>query len=724
VRFGGRDAAIASGALLLAGLVIACGGGGPDAPAEYVGAAECAACHAEATTAWFGSDHDRAMEVADPATVLPPAGSGLRFAGGETRLERDGEGYRLVTPGPDGEPATYPVPYVFGVDPLQQFLVPLPGGALHAHTAAWDSRPDSVGGGTWFHLQPDSDGTWDDPLHWTRRFYNWNRQCAECHSTDVRRNFDRETLTYATTWEEIDVACEACHGPGSLHVAWARDGADPGRPDGLVTDLADTWQWLREPGDSVAVRQPAVPASEQLAVCAPCHSRRAPLTEGYRPGEPFADTHHLSLLEEGLYHVDGSLLDEVYVFGSFLQSRMHRAGVVCSDCHEPHSLSLKADGNTLCGRCHDPAVFDAPAHHFHKPDTEGAACVSCHMPATVYMEVDPRRDHSFRIPRPDLAALLGFPEPCTGCHADRTPDWAANEIRARSGPDALDRPSFAAALEAAREGRPGAGDALARLALDPEQPGIARATALSLLDASVPGAREAWRAGTRDPDPLVRRGALEGLQQAPFPERLALAPPLLDDPRRDVRMEAASTLNPVPRPALSPDQRRRLDTALGAHDSLLALHGDRGELHTGAGFRHAERGELEEAEAAYREAIRVDPDYVPAAVNLADLLGRQGREDEAEAVLREALVRTPIQADLHHALGLSLVRQRRYEEAEMELREAARLAPRRARYVFVHAVALEALGRLDEARAVLDTALAERPWLEDLAALRDRLGIR
>ena len=723
MRFGPRAGVMPAGILVAAALLAACSRE-ETGPAEYVGAAACAACHGVETAAWVDSHHDLAMDVATPATVLPPAGSGLEFRGGVTRLERDGEEYRLVTPGPDGAPATYPVPYVFGVDPLQQFLVPLPDGSLHAHTAAWDSRPDSVGGQTWFSLQPDGDGSYADPLHWTRRFYNWNRQCAECHSTDVHRNYDLATGIYATTWEEIDVACEACHGPGSRHVAWAETGAKPDRPNGIVTDLVDSWTWNRGPGDSTATRDPAVPASEQLAVCAPCHSRRAPLAEGFRPGEPFADTHHLSLLEEGLYHADGSPLDEVYVYGSFLQSRMYRAGVVCSDCHDSHSLALRAEGNALCGRCHDPAVFDVPAHHFHETGTPGAACVDCHMPATVYMEVDARREHAFRVPRPDLTETLGTPEPCTGCHTDRTPAWAAEEIRRRSGADALDRTTFAPALEAAREGRPGAGRALVGVAGDPDQPAIARATALSLLDTSVPGAREAWRNAVLDPDPLVRRGALEGLQGAPFPERLALAPPLLDDPRRDVRMEAATVLNPVPRESLSPAQRASLDAALAAHDTLLALHGDRGELHSAAGFRHLERGETAQAEAAYREALRVDPDYVPAAVNLSDLLGRLGRENDAQEVLGAALERNPVQADLHHALGLSLVRQKRYAEAEEEFREAARLAPRRSRYVLVHALSLEALDRVPEARAVLDAALAERPWLEDLAALRDQLADR
>src|SRR5262249_38939425 len=171
---------------------------------------------------------------------------------------------------------------------------------------------------------------------------------------------------------------------------------------------------------------------------------------------------------------------EVYEYGSFIQSRMFRAGVTCSDCHEPHGLRLRADGNAVCAQCHLPAKFDTAAHHHHAPATEAARCVSCHMPSRTYMLVDPRRDHSFRVPRPDLSAAIGTPNACSGCHRNQPPRWAADWIGRWYGPSSPSRRAhFAPALDAGRRGLLTASKDLAALVSDPAQPAIARATALA-----------------------------------------------------------------------------------------------------------------------------------------------------------------------------------------------------------------------------------------------------
>jgi len=710
--------------LALALLFSACGpeAKAPDAATssaaapDWVGAARCAGCHARETAAWRGSHHDRAME--EPAARLGDfADARFEQPGSATRFfERDDRAF-VNTAGPDGRLADFEVAYTFGFTPLQQVLLPLPGGRLQALSVAWDARAREAGGQRWYSLYPDEVVPPGDVLHWTMPSQNWNGGCAECHSTNLRKGYDLASDAYRTTWSDLDVACEACHGPGSRHVAWAEGGAPPGEP-GLTVRLGDEpGRWLRAEGEAIARREPPLRRHVELEVCAPCHARRSQLREGRMAGEPFLDTHRPALLEPGLYEADGQIRGEVYELGSFLQSRMYAAGVVCSDCHEPHGLALRAESNVLCGQCHSPAAFDTPAHHRHAPGSAAAACASCHMPARTYMGVDVRHDHSFRVPRPDLSVALGTPNACTDCHAGETARWAAAAAlrwfpAGRSG-----APHFAAALHSGREGLIGAEPALRLLAGDAAQPAIARATALTLLTApDLPATADAIRGGLGDADPLVRLGALvaaEGLEPS---ARLAAAKPLLADPLLAVRSDAARVLADVPPELWSPPERSRLAAALAEYRAAQAVTADRAEAHVNLGGLAARQGDLDAARAAYETALRLRPWFVPAYANLADLERMAGREDAAEAALRQALVAAPEQPEPHFALGLLLVRTGRRDEALAELARAAALAPENGRFALALALALDERGQRERALATLEAALARRPGDRDLRA--------
>ena len=508
----------------------------PAAPATFVGGAKCASCHPKEAEAYRASDHARAMEPATPQTVLGNFDQArVTHRGVTSTFFRRGETFLVRTDGPDGKPAEFEIAYTFGADPLQQYLIPFPDGRLQALGLAWDTRPRSHGGQRWFHLYPGVTLRPGDPLHWTGREQTWNYQCAECHSTNLRKGYDLATNRYQTTWAELTVSCEECHGPGSAHVAWAetRPAGAPRPPPGatgLVVRLGrgDGAWVIKDTARGIAEWTGPPRSGAELEVCARCHARRRPIVDPHPYGRPFLDTHVPALLEPGLYHADGQTLGEVYEWGSFVQSRMHRAGVTCSDCHEPHRAALRAAGNAVCAQCHLPARFDTPAHHHHRADTEAARCVSCHMPAQTHMGVDPRRDHSFRVPRPDLSVTLGTPNACTGCHRARPPQWAADRIRAWGGPAHTASPGFAPALDAARRRRPEAGPALAALAGDPSQPGIARATALARFP-EFPHASmgPAVESALRDPDALVRMAALRAVEALPSDRRGAAgrAPP-------------------------------------------------------------------------------------------------------------------------------------------------------------------------------------------------------
>lgn len=718
----------------LAGLTSGCaaqesGGGGSyddgtgDPTATFVGREVCASCHADETELWEDSHHDLSMQPASNETILGDF-SGVtitQFGITSTFLEQNSQ-FIVQTEGPDGILQDYPVVYTFGVDPLQQYLVEFPGGRLQALSLAWDSRSADAGGQRWFHLYPDEQIAPDDPLHWTSPNQNWNYMCAECHSTNIDKNFRLAENRYETTWAEVDVSCESCHGPASAHVSWARALSDGELrreipSSGLTLSLKDkppaAWVFDMEAG--VAERTPPRDSRIEIETCARCHSRRSALTDEYVYGRPLMDSHRPALLDSSLYHPDGQVLDEVYVYGSFLQSKMFAAGVTCSDCHDPHSLKVRGTGNAICAGCHLPAKFDVPSHHFHKVDSPGARCVECHMPATQYMVVDPRRDHSIRIPRPDLSISLATPNACNICHADQSNQWSTDAIEGWYGPDHTPAPHFGTAIHAGRQGLPGAAEALRRLADNPVIPPIVRATAFSLLERNfTPESLFVSRRALTDPDPLVRAAAVSTLGLVQTEARSELVVPLLTDPVRAVRLEAARVLAGVPLDRLSDSQRVTLTRTLEEYRVSQLTNADRAETHLNLGVLAVQLGRYDDAEGAYRTALRIDSGFVAAHLNLADLYRQQGREAEGEKVLRDALAVTEEPAHVEHSLGLLLVRQGRLPEALQALRSAAERRPDLSRYVYVYGVALQSSGNVPGALEVLSTAHERHPEDRDL----------
>lgn len=690
-------------------------------PVAYVGRDVCAACHADAAARYAGSDHDRAIEAPTPASVLGDfSGVTFRHDGVASRFLQRGDSFFVRTPGPDGVARDYAVRYTFGYRPLQQYLVETERGRLQALTTAWDTER-----GRWFTLYPGDTLRAGEALHWTGAAMNWNYMCADCHSTALRKGYDPATDTYHTTWAELDVSCEACHGPGAEHVAWARDGT--AGPD------ADA-----DPAYGLARLDAQGP---QLDACAPCHSRRRPLTGAFDAGAAFLDHFEPQVLEAGLYFADGQIDDEVYVYGSFLQSKMHAAGVTCTDCHDPHTTRVREPGNALCTACHAAADYDTADHLRHAAGTDGARCVDCHMPARTYMVVDPRRDHSLRVPRPDLTADLGTPNACNGCHADETAAWAAAWVERWYGPRAADEaPHFAYALDRARRGAPGADVDLARLIGDVRRAGIVRATALDALAGyQTAEARQATRSALIDPDPLVRAAALRAAERLAPDAVEAHAPALLADTLRLIRTEAARVLALAgrARPGSRLADDPRLAEALAEYRATQATVADQPAAHLNLGALAEALGAPDDAEAAYRTALRLDSTFAAAHVNLAVLYNaRRAAADpararrlraDAERHLRRAVRHAPELAQAHYALGLLLGETAAtMPEAAAHLAEAARLTPDDPRAAYNAGLAYQHLGQTDEAERHLLAAhrlAPEQPdYLDVLSILYAQQG--
>ena len=692
---------------------------------HYVGRDQCAACHAEETARWAGSHHDLAMQEATDASVLGDFNdTSFEQFGVVSRFYRKDGAFMVRTDGPDGELQDYPIEYTFGVFPLQQYLVAFPGGRLQALDIAWDSRPEEEGGQRWIHLHPDDPVPHDDVLHWTGPNLNWNYMCADCHSTNLRKGYEARSNSYDTTWSEIDVSCEACHGPGSAHLQWAEaheKGEPSDLPDmGLSVRLDERVgvAWSIDPAMGKATRSQPRTTTKEIQVCARCHSRRSQMTDAVTAGQPFLDAFRPALLTEGLYYSDGQIQDEVYVWGSLLQSKMYQAGITCSDCHDPHAADLRLPGDSVCYQCHPSDRYATKSHHFHPEDSTGASCVECHMPSTNYMVVDARHDHSFRVPRPDQSVAIGTPNACNRCHADQSAQWAADQVSTWYGKAPEGFEHYALGLHAARLELPGAGPLLQKIAADAAQPAIVRATALQALGAYPDATMLSMvQQGLAAEDPLERLGSLGALASVGPAQRL-LAASLLWDDLKAVRIEAARLLASVPDEQLPEQVRDQRARATQEYISVQQFNAERPEAQVNLGTLYVDQGRYQDAELAYREAIRLQPRFIPAYVNMAQMLSQRGREHEADGLLRYGLKRNPEGADLHHALGLSLVRQKKLDDAFPLLAKAAELAPKNARYGYVYAVALQSKGQTGEAIAVLDKVHQRRPGdIDTLSAL-------
>jgi predicted CXXCH cytochrome family protein len=691
------------------------------ATAAFVGSGTCVECHQTEAKRWRASHHAQAMSTADASSVLGNFDDvGFDYYGVRSRFFRKDGKFLVETDGPDGKPATFEVKYTFGVYPLQQYLIEFPDGRVQALSIAWDSRPKEKGGQRWFHLYPNEDIKHDDILHWTKLNQNWNFMCAECHSTGVKKNYDAANDRFSTTFAEISVGCETCHGHGSRHVAWARDqlrwwpfGKHEDRSQGLMVRFderrAVAWHQDTTSGNPRRNVAPAI-LRKEVETCGLCHALRAEFSEDWVPGRWLSDTHAVSELTRGHYYADGQMQDEVYNYGSFKQSKMFAAGVTCSDCHDPHDDQLKVSGDGVCLQCHAVDKFATASHRHHEAVAPTVPCASCHMPARTYMVVDPRHDHSLRVPRPDLSVKLGTPNACNNCHTDKSPEWAAAAVESWHGPNRKGFQNYAAAFYTSWSDQPSAAELLAVVAGDKDAPAFARASTLTDLAPSLSpsNANLAW-AGLQDADPMVRIGALNMLESAPPGQVWPLASPLLSDSSRGVRIRAVSLLAAVQLANQPASDRERFERAATEFVDAQRFNADRPESRSALGSFFAKRGRPGDAETEYKAALRLSPQYAPAAVNLADLYRTLGREADGESLLRTALTTSAQDAGLHHALGLALVRLKRADDALDELRRAAELDPSQARYDYVYAIALHSAGHVGEAITELKENLARHP---------------
>lgn len=662
---------------------------------QFVGVETCASCHAAETEEWLNSHHDLAMKPAEAEYMLGDFENTIfRHKGDTYRFFKDNDQYKVEAPGPDGQPGEYTISYTFGWTPLQQYLIDFGKGKYQALNIAWNSVEDE-----WFALNPEEDIVHGDWLHWTGGAMNWNTMCADCHSTNLKQNYFPEADSFHTTWSEINVGCEACHGAGGDHVAFMHsDEASQATLDRIREDLKLTGASTQD---------------QILNQCASCHSLREKLTPVYPHDGEYLDHYHPNLPHPDAYFPDGQIRDEVYVFASFLQSKMYKEGVRCNDCHNPHTLELhlSVEDNQLCMQCHEPKYND-PGHHFHEVETKGAQCISCHMPGRYYMEVDFRHDHSFRVPRPDLSVRFGSPNACNDCHQDKSAEWAARAVEKWHGEERPEHHSETWLL--ADSIGSGAIPELTRLLQDTSQNAIVRATtAWYLGQFPAPENAEILARYLQDSSAMVRSSAIRAIANLPEEMRNVNIQVAFADPVRSVRIGAARARPEWTPMDVSSNIRPYLTRAREEYREYLLINQyfPAGQMNLGLFYESS--GKTQKAIEAYEAALRKDGYFNAARMNLAFLYNQTGQNQNAYDLFQKVIRQEPDFGPAHYYLALLKAEQDDIKGALPHFEQAARLMPDNGRVRYNWAISLQTLQLPEEAEKVYRSALRIEPGNPD-----------
>ncbi len=702
---------------------------------QYVGEEACQACHSKEFQEWQGSHHDLAMQEANESTVLGDFNQ-IHFIkdGITTTFFKQKNNFMVNTDNAQGQLQDYKIAYTFGVYPLQQYMVKFPQGKVQVLDIAWDSRSKEQGGQRWFSLHPNDTVIAGDVLHWTGPNLNWNYMCADCHSTNLKKNYNALNDHYDTQWDSINVSCEACHGPASEHLNWAKleQKERENKENGLTLHLSQKEKndWIINPKTGIAQKRLSSnthvePHVEEVELCAKCHSRRSQLDDTFIPGDNFRDHYLPSLLTDDLYFSDGKMKDEVYVYGSFAQSKMYKVGVRCSDCHNSHTLDRKAEGDIVCQQCHLATQYATLKHHFHEEQSTGASCIACHMPARTYMGVDERNDHSFRIPRPDLAESLATPDACTLCHKDQNSQWATKSIQKWYGKIPVGYQQFGPVLQALDQQQKEALQLMYGVLME-ETPDIAKATLVGFLGfypsrQTLMTSLQMLRSKSAD----VRRQALQTLQNFPLQNTIGEIYKTLNDPVKIVRIEAARILSTIPKGSLNKEQALLIESVTEEYRQSLVFLSERPESQLALAQLSVQSGQFQQANAEFKHALLLQKQYLPSYINYAQFLQRQGKETEAYTILKSGLKENNKAAVLHHALGLWYIRNQEKQKGIDALKIAVDLEPDNANYQYIYAVAISETSLTDTIKIlekILQTQSGNMQVLMALSSYYKQLG--
>ena len=659
---------------------------------HFLGDQKCKECHESEYKAWKGSHHDKAMQIAIDTTILGDFDNVKFTSQGVTShfFKRDSE-YFVNTEGPDGDYHDYKIEYTYGIEPLQQYIVKFPNGHLQCLRTAWDTEKSE-----WFDLYPDFKVVHFEWLHWSRGGLNWNTMCSDCHSTNVRKNYNQENHSYNTKYTLINVSCEACHGPGKAHVE-------------LASKQGSNYKNL---GDLKMTSK--IESKELVDQCARCHMRREQISSHFNFEGSMLDHYFPELLNTRTYHPDGQILDEVYVYGSFMQSKMYQNNVSCNDCHNSHSLKLKFDGNRLCLQCHIPETYNTPSHHFHEMDTEASQCVNCHMTGKYYMVNDFRRDHSFRVPRPDLSIKYGTPNACIGCHEDKDNEWAWEQFKKNHGEPK--NKHFSDLLAPGLLGDEHGLEALQELVSDTIYPEITRASAVRGMENYLhSNSISSLINFLNDDSPLVRGAALDVLGNIEVSqEYLINLLPLLEDKKRSVRVKVFFALSAFDELLIPEEHKETYGKVKKEFEIYLNSISDFVGGRIKRANYHLKKGDLDAAIRGYESAIELDGINNLARTTLANLYYRNGQIEEAEKAFKTIIEQEPEYGPTYYSYGLLLAEINKIPEAIEQLTIATSYMPENTRVYYNLSLLYDKINDLKKAESTVVKGLKQNTNSEDL----------
>ncbi len=611
---------------------------------EFIGNASCAECHQKEFSDWKNSHHDKAMMIANDSTVLGNFNNVVLQRKGQThKFYKKNNDFYVFTDSENGKMKEYKIKYTFGFTPIQQYLVDFGKGHLQVLALTWDDLKKE-----WFYMADEvyknQSVTHENWLHWTNQAQNWNGMCAECHSTNLKKNYDIKTDAYQTTWSEINVSCEACHGPASEHLKWTKSQDKEWHNYGFQRDL--------NPIDN----------KEFVENCARCHSRRS-IFEDYhfQWKDPF-DHMIPSTVATPFYHSDGQIKEEDYVYGSFLQSKMYQQGVKCNDCHNVHSTKLKFEGNQLCIQCHIPENYNTKKHHRHKVNSEGAQCINCHMQGQYFMSRDFRRDHSFRIPRPDISKETGSPNACNQCHKDKTVDWAIQKVEKWYGKPKIDHHGltfYEADLRVDSSYQK-----LKKIINDKNKPLIVRRTGIELITRNYPQKNQELKHYLNEKPSALRYQAVANLMVTE--DIVPKIVPLLKDSVKAIRIQVAFALSRNQK-WISTEYRDAFEKALKEYIAAQEYNYDFPTAKLNLGNLYYNLKNYDKAIYLFKEVIKQDSELYQAQLNLAYLYNDIGKKEEAVLLFKEYLENNKEDGTIMYDLGLLLAEIGRYEESVVYL---------------------------------------------------------
>ena len=674
-----------SAALLLSFCLASCGPG-EEKPwqelAEFTGSEACRPCHEDFFKLWADSHHGLALQEFDqgfPSRNLTPQVESLMIGNSDFRIkgglliEKEGDNIR-----------EHQIRYAMGGKNVYYFLTEGERGHLQVLPVAYDANRREWYDTTASMVRHFPDQR-DESVDWTDRSLTFNTSCYNCHVSQLSTNYNLEDDSYRTSWLEPGINCEACHGPGSEHIKAFTDFEPGTHYDDLK--IIDTKKFNTR---------------QRSEMCAPCHAKMYPLSNGYQPGEKLFDHYGIHTLEHIDFYPDGKDLGENFTYTPWMLSPCANSGELdCVYCHTSSGRNrfTGEEADQACAPCHQEEVDNPAAHSFHESASEGSRCVACHMPRTEFARMI-RHDHSMLGPTPKATIEFESPNACNICHQDQSAEWADEWARKWYGETYQDPVMHRARLlQSARKGQWDNLEDILEYITSPGRDEVYTASLVRLLSGcSDPRKWPALEEVYKSPSPLIKAAVVDGLVMHPETETaLSMLLEAVRSEFRLVRIRAAAVLSDYPlENMLGPEQQETVNKAFRELESSLNARPDDWSSHYNLGNYFAGRGRFEDALGAYGQARRFRPDEVPVLVNQSMVYARTGDNGKAEKALRQAVSIEPGNSAACFNLGLLLAEQGKPKEAEHFLREALAADPEMAEAAHNLAV-LIAGDRLDEA---------------------------